>query len=72
MIDGEFPAANSVEAFEKGNIEALEEERRLFYVGMTRAKEVLDLITICNKNEKRVENSRFVKELEVISQIPLP
>ena len=72
LIDGEFPAANSVEAFEKGNIEALEEERRLFYVGMTRAKEVLDLITICNKNEKRVENSRFVKELEVISQIPLP
>lgn len=72
LIDGEFPAANSVEAFEKGNIEALEEERRLFYVGMTRAKEVLDLITICNKNEKRVENSRFVKELEVISRIPLP
>ena len=72
LIDGEFPAANSVEAFKKGNIEALEEERRLFYVGMTRAKEVLDLITICNKNEKRVENSRFVKELEVISRIPLP
>jgi DNA helicase-2/ATP-dependent DNA helicase PcrA len=72
LIDGEFPTATSVEAFEKGNIEALEEERRLFYVGMTRAKEVLDLITICNKNEKKVESSRFVKELEAISQIPLP
>ena len=64
LIDGDFPTSNSIEAFDKGKIEALEEERRLFYVGMTRAKEVLDLITVKYRNDKRVESSRFLVELE--------
>ncbi len=40
LIEGDFPNTNSIDQFEKGNIEALEEERRLFYVGMTRAKNI--------------------------------
>ncbi len=40
-----------------------EEERRLFYVGMTRAKEVLKISYVKLKNGKKVEPSRFVGEL---------
>ncbi|WP_416197511.1 MAG: DNA helicase [Sporanaerobacter sp.] len=64
LVDGDFPTLNSIEAFYKGNYDLLEEERRLFYVGMTRAKEVLDLITIKNRNDKKVESSKFLVEIE--------
>lgn len=66
LIDGDFPTSNSIETFENGQVDLLEEERRLFYVGMTRAKEVLDLITTEYKNEKKVDDSRFLMELESI------
>ena len=64
LIEGDFPNATSIDEFNKGNIEILEEERRLFYVGMTRAKESLNLITIKEKNNKKVQPSRFLVELE--------
>ncbi|WDV45704.1 ATP-dependent helicase [Clostridiaceae bacterium M8S5] len=41
----------------------IEEERRLFYVGMTRAKEYLYISHIKNRFEKEIEKSRFLKEL---------
>lgn len=40
-----------------------EEERRLFYVGMTRAKEMLRICYVRTKNGKEVSPSRFVEEL---------
>ena len=40
-----------------------EEERRLFYVGMTRAKEILKICYVKTKNGKEVSPSRFVDEL---------
>lgn len=40
-----------------------EEERRLFYVAMTRAKEVLKISYVKIKNGKDVSPSRFVDEL---------
>lgn len=64
LIDGDFPTSNSIEAFDKGKFELLEEERRLFYVGMTRAKEILDLVTVKFRNDKIVEPSRFLVELD--------
>lgn len=66
LIDGEFPNTSNVKDFKKGQIEALEEERRLFYVGMTRAKESLNLITMENKNKEKVKPSRFLMELETL------
>lgn len=66
LIDGDFPSSSSIEAFEEGNYKVLEEERRLFYVGMTRAKTVLDIITLGSINNEEVQSSRFVKELEGI------
>jgi DNA helicase-2/ATP-dependent DNA helicase PcrA len=48
-------------------IEELEEERRLFYVGMTRAKNYLTLITYKSIGEKQLEQSRFLDELQEIN-----
>lgn len=66
LVDGEFPSSSSIELFESGNSSAIEEERRLFYVGMTRAKEVLDIVTLNSKNGEKAFNSMFVNELEMI------
>lgn len=67
LVDGDFPSTTSIDNFLKGNIESLEEERRLFYVGMTRAKKHLSLITINNRNGKEVRPSRFITELEKLT-----
>ena len=42
--------------------EAVEEERRLFYVGMTRAKKKLVLAYVKRQYEKEREPSRFLEE----------
>lgn len=41
----------------------LEEERRLFYVGMTRAKQRLYLNSVKNRHKEKCKESRFIKEL---------
>lgn len=64
LIDGDFPSARSIEDFEDGRIDDLEEERRLFYVGMTRAKNHLTLLTMKSINGSFKEPSRFMTELE--------
>ena len=40
----------------------IEEERRLFYVAMTRAKERLHLCAVKERYHRKQEISRFVKE----------
>ena len=64
LIDGEFPNSSSIESFQNGEIHLLEEERRLFYVGMTRAKRHLNLITMNSMHDKAKEASRFLLELQ--------
>lgn len=44
-------------------VEEIEEERRLFYVAMTRAKKRLFISYTKEKNGKKMEDSRFVREL---------
>lgn len=65
LTEGEFPNLSSQEAILK--FEELEEERRLFYVGMTRAKKYLTLITYKNIGEKQLEQSRFLDELQELN-----
>ena len=43
--------------------EDIEEERRLFYVAMTRAKELLYIFSVKKLYNKKAERSRFVEEL---------
>lgn len=64
LVDGTFPSSSSIEEFNRGKYELLEEERRLFYVGMSRAKYHLSLITINNIGDKKVKTSRFLTNLE--------
>lgn len=69
LVDGEFPSSPTIEAYQEGNLKPLEEERRLFYVGMTRAKTFLDIVTLDSVNNEKVESSRFVRELQDIMLI---
>ena len=43
----------------------IEEERRMFYVAVTRAKSSLTVITISKRSGKRVYPSRFVREMQL-------
>ncbi|EOD00689.1 ATP-dependent helicase [Caldisalinibacter kiritimatiensis] len=70
LIDGDIPISSSIDLYERGNVKYIEEERRLFYVGMTRAKENLKLLTIKLKNNEFVQQSRFLDELEAIIKGP--
>ncbi len=56
VCDGIFPKESGDASMDRIDLAELEEERRLYYVGMTRAKEKLSIFTF--KGEK----SRFVKE----------
>lgn len=43
--------------------EDLEEERRMLYVGMTRARKQLRLLAVRERYEKRMELSRFIRDM---------
>ncbi|WP_432408127.1 ATP-dependent helicase [Wukongibacter sp. M2B1] len=64
LIEGQIPTKDSIKLDSMGDSTALEEERRLWYVGMTRAKESLELLTVEYKNKEDVQPSRFIKEIE--------
>lgn len=64
LVDGEIPTKDSIKFSELGHRDYMEEDRRLWYVGMTRAKEHLELITIDRKSGEIAFPSRFIKELQ--------
>ena len=61
LIDGEFPQKSILNSFDE---KLLVEERRLFYVAMTRARKRLFLYTIKERNNLPVEPSIFYNELK--------
>lgn len=63
LIDGDFPSLSSIEDFQNGKEESLEEERRLFYVAMTRARYYLSLILVDWIDNSKIEYSRFIEDL---------
>lgn len=62
LIEGIIPERNSAELGQEG----LEEERRLFYVGMTRAKKHLTLCSLNFYQSRLATDSRFVTEVSYL------
>ena len=48
--------------------EELEEERRMFYVGMTRAKKRLHIYYVKERYHKKMEVSRFLAESLLVTE----
>lgn len=66
LIQGQFPSQSAVDKYYEGDPRELESERRLFYVGMTRARKRLELLSITSKFGERVEPSMFLREVDRI------
>ncbi|OPJ62613.1 ATP-dependent helicase [Clostridium oryzae] len=62
LIDDIFPGREAIKSFQEGKFEDMEEERRIYYVAITRAKQKLTLFGIKRKSFKRVVYSRFLYE----------
>ncbi|MDQ0268702.1 UvrD-helicase domain-containing protein [Cytobacillus purgationiresistens] len=62
-VDGSIPHDHALEDYRSGNFDALEEERRLMYVAMTRAKSYLFMSTPQKRRGKKAYASRFLSTL---------
>ncbi|MDN3015046.1 ATP-dependent helicase [Paenibacillus sp. BSR1-1] len=62
-VDGSLPHDFALEANRNGDFSSLEEERRLFYVAMTRARDQLFIAVPENRRGKKVNRSRFLAPL---------
>lgn len=60
LIEGRFPDENSLEELAAGNRKAFEEEARLFYVGVTRARRNVYLLSPRKVEGEKTTQSRFV------------
>ncbi|MCM3569963.1 UvrD-helicase domain-containing protein [Neobacillus mesonae] len=62
-VDGSIPHDYSLDSARNGDFAGLEEERRLFYVAMTRAQEELLISAPETRRGKNANRSRFLKPL---------
>lgn len=69
LYNGEFPALKSIEHADNHDMSILEEERRLFYVGMTRARKHLHFLYPRTAAGKNVERSVFLNETDEYAKI---
>lgn len=60
LLEGRFPSDIAIQSHVEGERDALEEETRLFYVAMTRAKDRLVLVLSDEVSKKNSKVSRFV------------
>ncbi|VWX33238.1 DNA helicase [Exiguobacterium oxidotolerans] len=65
LINGVLPSSDNIKSYKDGQLEEMEEAARLFYVGMTRARHELHLISYRYKS-KVVEESIFVGNVRQI------
>jgi DNA helicase-2/ATP-dependent DNA helicase PcrA len=63
VVDGALPHDYALDAYRNGDEAPLEEERRLLYVAMTRAKQSLFLSIPEHRRGKKAHPSRFLKGL---------
>ena len=71
LIQGIIPDLAAVENATKNKMEAIEEERRLFYVAMTRAKKHLTLCTMKKYQKRTATISQFVQEVQYLLKVEL-
>lgn len=62
LIEGWFPDEKCIDDLNTGNRKAYEEEVRLFYVGVTRAKKKIYLLSPGKLEGKQATQSRFVRQ----------
>ncbi|WP_308635983.1 ATP-dependent helicase [Paenibacillus silvisoli] len=70
LIDGIIPSNDDMKKVEGEVSPEMEEAVRLFYVGMTRAKEQLVLLTYGNRDGEEVKESQFVTAVRYLQQPP--
>ena len=66
LINGVIPSADNIKEYKDGKKEDMEEAVRLFYVGMTRARTHLELLSYKRKGRERVQESIFVTNVKKI------
>ncbi|RFB18877.1 ATP-dependent helicase [Bacillus sp. HNG] len=71
LIEGVFPSHDEINKYKDGERDLMEEAVRLFYVGMTRAEQELELLTYKKQNGKEVSQSRFVANVKNIVSTPV-
>lgn len=69
LVEGIIPSGDDQKKYDKGSTEEMEEAVRLFYVGMTRAKRHLELLSYKVKNGAEVKESQFVEGVRRIQGI---
>lgn len=70
LIDGVIPSTIDMEEFRHGDTNLMEEAARLFYVGMTRARFHLELISYKSKYGVQTRVSRFFNYVNAIVENP--
>lgn len=68
LIDGIIPSSEDIKKAEHDEEAEMEEAVRLFYVGMTRAKKHLELLSYKTRDGASVKESRFVTHVRNIQQ----
>lgn len=69
LFEGRFPTAAAISKLEAGEKDLMEEERRLFYVAVTRARKHVELVHASKIHGEKVKPSRFIREL--LPRIPV-
>lgn len=71
LIEGVIPSHDEINSYKDGNRNLMEEAVRLFYVGMTRAEQELELLSYKKQFGKDVTDSRFVANVKNIISPPV-
>ncbi|MEH7223430.1 ATP-dependent helicase [Bacillus sp. JJ1566] len=70
LIEGVIPSHDEINKYKDGDRSLMEEAVRLFYVGMTRAEQELELLSYKKQNGKDVAQSRLVANVKNIISPP--
>lgn len=71
LIEGTIPPKVEQKKSDKDQLANMEEAARLFYVGMTRARRDLELLTYKIKDGESVQDSQFVTNVRTIQNPPV-